>query len=197
MDKPSSAVSDQEKRLRWQLFQESHPEVAAWIEDSTFSFVWARTLKAAVYKNGKLTPKQLASAEKCTINSALHLLKKPDAIIPIQAFRLQLAQLARQGLKKPEISAGEFLFKTPDNRSPNKDFIYIFSGQGKIFFGKVNAVGELFVHSKFPKEELQGSLAALCALVAKGTDRASKPATPETAEARQSKTRKTKRTAQN
>ena len=26
MDELSSAVSDQEKRLRWQLFQESHPE---------------------------------------------------------------------------------------------------------------------------------------------------------------------------
>lgn len=192
MDKLSSAVSDQEKRLRWQLFQQSHPEVAAWIEESTFSFVFARTLKAAVYKTGQLTPKQLASAEKCVINSAQHLLKKPDAIVPIQAFRLQLGQLARRGSNKPEINVGPFLFSTPDKRSPNRDFIYIFIGQGKTFLGKVNAIGELFVHPKFPREELQGSLAALCALVPKDTDRANKPATTET---RQSKMRKTKHTA--
>jgi len=188
MDKASSAVSDQEKKLRWQQFQELHPEVAAWIEDSTYSFVWAHTLKAAVYQNGKLHPKQLASAQKRAITSAQHLLKKPDAIIPIQAFRLQLEQLARRGLKKPEINVGQFLFSTPNKRSPNRDFIYIFSGQEKIYLGKVSRIGELFVDSKFPKGKLERALAELGNLSAQETKSTAKQLTSGTQPAATRKT---------
>ena len=174
MKRATKAVSDHAKQMHWERFQKAHPEVATWIEESTYSFPWARVLKSAVYKTGQLTPKQLASAEKCVINSAQHLLKKPDGIVPIQKFRLQLDQLARRGMKKPEINVGPFLFSPPDKRSPNRDFIYIFSGQEKTYLGKVSRVGELFVHSKFPKGQLAGVLAKLSNLAKQDTKRPAK-----------------------
>ena len=150
MKRAAKAVSDHEKQMHWERFQKAHPEVAAWIDQSKFSSIRARVLKGAVYKNGGLTPKELDSAKLSMINSAKHLLREPDAILPIQRFRRELDCLAQKGCKRPTINVAELRLSRPDPRSINKGFVYIHHGTA--YVGKVSPTGELYMAAKSPKE---------------------------------------------
>ena len=145
MKRASKAVSDHAKQMHWQRFQKAHPEVAAWIDQSKFSSIRARVLKGTVYKNGEITAKELDSAKLSMINSAKHLLREPNAILPIQRFRRELDFLAQKGCKRPTINFAELQLSRPDPRSVNKGFVYIHDGD--TYIGKVSPTGELFRHA--------------------------------------------------
>ena len=158
MKRAPKAVSDHEKQMHWERFQEAHPEVAAWIDQSKFSSIRARVLKGAVYKNGGLTPKELDSAKLSMINSAKHLLREPDAILPIQRYRRELDCLAQKGCKRPTINVAELQLSRPDPRSVNKGFVYIHDGD--TYIGKVSPTGELFMHANSSREMVSNVIKA-------------------------------------
>lgn len=122
-------------------FAAAHPDIVAWVAaNPTFGFAVA--MGEQISKFGRLSPNVIAAVRRCMERSA----KAPDYTdIDVTAIQHSFDTAHRNGLKRPKLRIGEFVFSRAPDSGRNAGAIYVKSGEqylGKVFGGKLSCVEE-------------------------------------------------------
>lgn len=130
------------KEAAFQKWLGNNPSIAKWFEDNP-TFAFAQSLRKFVYNNGRLTPKQLAAAEKCIERSKSF--SKPKASNSYAGFKAiwnAVNKAVCQGLKRPTLRLKNLKFSWAKPNSRNPEHVYVQFKGG--YAGKINNDGDFF-----------------------------------------------------
>lgn len=137
---------------RWELFAEQNPVAAEWLQARQERSNFARSLKGAIEKYGRLTERQMAAVMKCVADDADRAQKREQAA---EQLDVDLTDLLRRfglakdaGLKRPKIILSGVMFSLAPENGKNAGCIYVKGDRDdwgeRPYLGKITPEGWLY-----------------------------------------------------
>lgn len=151
-----------EDRLR--AFEEQHPEVAKWWTGNDFEF--ARNMREAAMKWGRLTDGQMAAVLRCIEKAKEREAARTDRVqnapaITTEAIEAAFRKAQDSGLKHPKITLANYKISPAPETGRNAGALYFKDADSGEYLGK--AMGGKFLRAQACTAEQEGDIVRVCA----------------------------------
>lgn len=142
------ATVAQEQAAAAGAWRAEHVAVASWIDAEAERFEFAASMRDALLRFGSLTEKQLATCERLAAKAEERKAAKvaeqaarasAAPAVSVEMIEKAFATASGNGIKRPKLRLGDFLFSLAPATGNNAGAIYVKDRFTKVYYGKVAA----------------------------------------------------------